>query len=311
MNVDKLTRAVLRKYGNYLPAIATRLRLVSPNISYWFNKKRHKYLKRIISQDVEMKFDKPDFSYSIDRQSQIFIMWWDEKFTPPIVKICINTIRKCAGAHPVTLITKENFHELISQDVALKWDNAIMDYLASGQLTLTTLSDIIRGWCLYNFGGIWVDATIFFNLPQIDMMIQNRYFSTRKIQNDQNKNQYVAEGKWSGFFMMTGKYNPLMKFIYEGIVAILKKRGSIYEYFTIEYLIAIFYDNNLWFKELIDGLEGFALSRNNIDLNAEWTSDLLRRYDRPFYKLSFKTAYQELTPSGMPTLYKVLCDKYV
>lgn len=34
MNVDKLTRAVLRKYGNYLPAIATRLRLVSPNISY-------------------------------------------------------------------------------------------------------------------------------------------------------------------------------------------------------------------------------------------------------------------------------------
>lgn len=186
-----------------------------------------------------------------------------------------------------------------------------MDYLASGQLTLTTLSDIIRGWCLYNFGGIWVDATIFFNLPQIDMMIQNRYFSTRKIQNDQNENQYVAEGKWSGFFMMTGKYNPLMKFIYEGIVAILKKRGSIYEYFTIEYLIAIFYDNNLWFKELIDGLEGFALSRNNIDLNAEWTSDLLRRYDRPFYKLSYKAAYQDLTPSGMPTLYKVLCDKYV
>lgn len=86
MNVDKLTRAVLRKYGNYLPAIATRLRLVSPNISYWFNKKRHKYLKRIISQDVEKKFDKPDFSYSIDRQSQIFIMWWDEKFTPLLLK---------------------------------------------------------------------------------------------------------------------------------------------------------------------------------------------------------------------------------
>lgn len=310
MNVDKLTRAVLRKFGNYLPAIATRLRLFSPNVGYWFNKKRHEYLKKIIGQDINLKFDKPDFSYSIDPKSQIFVMWWDEKFTPPIVKICINTIRESVGLHPFTLITKENFHELISQDVALKWDNAIMDHLATGQLTLTTLSDIIRGWCLYNFGGIWVDATIFFNLPKIDKMIQNKYFSTRKIQNDQNKNQYVAEGKWSGFFMMTGKYNPLMKFIYDGIVAILKNRGSIYEYFTIEYLIAIFYDNNTWFKELIDGLEGFALSRDNIDLNEEWTPDLLLRYDRPFYKLSYKTAYQELTSSGKPTLYKVLLDKY-
>lgn len=310
MNVDKLTRAVLRKFGNYLPAIATRLRLVSPNMCYWFNKKRHEFLKKIIGQDVNLKCDKPDFSYSIDPESQIFVMWWDEKFTLPIVKICINTIRGSAGLHPVTLITKDNFHELVSQDVVLKWDSVIMDHLATGQLTLTTLSDIIRGWCLYNFGGIWVDATIFFNLPKIDMMIQNRYFSTRKIQNDENKNQYVAEGKWSGFFMMTGKYNPLMKFIYDGIVAIIKKRGSIYEYFTIEYLIAIFYDNNTWFKELIDGLEGFALSRNNIDLNEEWALDLLQRYDRPFYKLSYKTAYKELMSSGKPTLYKVLLDKY-
>lgn len=83
MDVDKLTRAALRKYGNYLPAIATRLRLVSPKIWCWFNNKRHGYLKKIIGKDVDLQFDKPDFSYSIDRQSQIFIMWWDEKFTPP------------------------------------------------------------------------------------------------------------------------------------------------------------------------------------------------------------------------------------
>ena len=86
MNVDKLTRAVLRKFGNYLPAIATRLRLFSPNVGYWFNKKRHEYLKKIIGQDINLKFDKPDFSYSIDPKSQIFVMWWDEKFTPLLLK---------------------------------------------------------------------------------------------------------------------------------------------------------------------------------------------------------------------------------
>ena len=85
----------------------------------------------------------------------IWTFWWQgEQAMPPIVRICYQSLLRNAGTHPVHLITKENI------DKYIEFPSHIMKKVRNGHITLTHFSDILRMCLLYQYGGLWMDATI-------------------------------------------------------------------------------------------------------------------------------------------------------
>ena len=87
---------------------------------------------------------------------KIWIMWLQgyEK-APNIVKLCIDSIIKYAGSHEVIILNKNN----LSQYVILP--QFIVDKYNVGQIPDAIYSDIIRLYLLNEYGGTWIDSTIY------------------------------------------------------------------------------------------------------------------------------------------------------
>lgn len=77
---------------------------------------------------------------------------------PPIVRACYNNLLEHAGAHPVHVITRDNYLDFLSKSPL--WSEKVLVYVNNGLVSLTLLSDLIRTSLLYHFGGVWVDLSL-------------------------------------------------------------------------------------------------------------------------------------------------------
>lgn len=173
----------------------------------------------------------------------IWICWFQgEKNMPPVVRGCYNSVKRHAGLHPVKLITADNYMEYVNipQYITEKLDNKEISY--------THFSDIIRNNLLADHGGIWLDATIYLT---DELKGWDKPFYTIK-QNIPSDNSYVSDYKWTGFCMGGVKGNLLNLFVKAFFNAYYHKEKGLIDYFLIDYIIAVGYNNIPLIKKLID-----------------------------------------------------------
>lgn len=107
-------------------------------------------------------------------KGKIWVFWWqglDE--APFIIKLCINNMKKYIKDREIILITKDNFSYYINLP------NFIMKKFNNGNISIQQFSDIIRVYLMYNYGGIWLDATILIK-DKLDNAIFNYNFYSVK-----------------------------------------------------------------------------------------------------------------------------------
>lgn len=173
----------------------------------------------------------------------IWICWFQgEKCMPPIVRGCYNSVKRHAGLHPVKLITIANYKEYVTipQYIITKLDNKEISY--------THFSDIIRNNLLADYGGIWLDATIY--LTDKLKGWDKSFYSIK--QNCPNDYKYVSGYKWTGFCMGGIKDNLLNSFVKDFFNVYHQKEDNLIDYFLIDYIIALGYNNIPSIKRLID-----------------------------------------------------------
>lgn len=96
-------------------------------------------------------------------RQRIWICWWQGvDQAPEIVRQCIESVRRHAGGHTVTVITEENYGEYIQIP---KW---IEEKYRAGTISRTHFSDVLRLCLLAEHGGMWLDATIFCVHPVLE-----------------------------------------------------------------------------------------------------------------------------------------------
>lgn len=203
------------------------------------------YLARNYSDVINAYKLRPESSDGLSSICPIWICWFQgEKNMPPIVKGCLNSVKKHAGQHPVKLITEANYNNYVSipDYIIRKLKNKVISY--------THFSDIIRNNLLANHGGIWLDASIFLT---DELKGWDKPFYTIK-QDYLDDCRYVSAYRWTGFCMGGSKGNVLNSFVRDLFNAYHMQEKGLLDYLLIDYIIALGYNEIPSITKLINDI---------------------------------------------------------
>lgn len=236
------------------------------------------------------------------RNTTIWTCWWQgEELAPKLVQACWNSWKTyIPQGLQIVVITKDNFNQYIEipQYILNKVDN--------GNISLATLSDMIRHSLLYKYGGMWLDATIYMNDYIPDEVFEYDIY-TRNIKT----HEFGAKACWAGwFFYAQTAGQELFKFVMEAFFYFYKHNNTIPYYLMIDYLTAIA-SNEI--KIVEDKL-------NRVPYNNEKALDLAKHLNEPFEYdayINYTSGgfIQKLTHHGdnysNNTFYQYIINKYI
>ena len=257
------------------------------------------YLKRDLFSVIEQYRNIEDVGTPV-KNGPIWVCWWTgEESAPHLVKQCISSIRKHAGCHPVYLITKANYESY------LKIPTHILDKLRTGQICIANFSDYLRFSLLSNYGGLWLDATIYCSKQIPEEIFQMPVFTCKSPEKNCG---YISRYRWTSFCFGGFQDGLLFRFMRDAFDAYWGKNKTAIDYLLVDYLIEMAMSQIHAVNNLLCSVPENNLRRD--DLQAAMNAALpesnfhhLIQEDTTLYKLSWRETYLEQTKDGQPTVY--------
>lgn len=242
----------------------------------------------------------------VEQNEPIWVCWWQgEDGMPEIIKICYNNICRNAGKHTVHLITLDNYYKYINIP------EAIIKKFKSGNIKFAHLADLLRLKLLRQYGGLWLDATIFVN-ENIDNTIFNYPFYSLK--NPAKDNLSVSEFRWATFCMASKPNNPFIIAVEQAFETALIKQKRIIHYLLIDYFIDLLYKNDKSCKQQIDNIPQSNLYLHDFapNLNKKFEQTIWNKWtsNTKMFKLTYKQKFHKKNQDGTLTFYGYLTSTY-
>lgn len=241
-----------------------------------------------------LNIDYSIISDKIERDSPIWLMWWQGRdCLPEMLNETIKSIERHRGQHPIVVISEKNLNDYI------ELPDYIMRKFQSGQISITHMSDIIRFTLLYKYGGFWIDSTIYMT-SDFDEDIYNYQLYSLK----HGKGKYLCYGYWSAYFWAGCKENPFFLFMRDFFFEYWKYEEYLIDYFLVDCLIKIAYDEIECFKKMIEIYPTNNIGVYEMENQMDISYIRSKKYDKDtyIYKLNRRNKHQE-SVDGEITLY--------
>ena len=301
---EKITRyhTILKCYG------------LNPTLAYYLAQQSEtKYydFRRKILLDFVLKLRKEaqlvDSSNEKEEETTEFpkIIWtmWQqgEAQMPETVQASMKTIKDFAKRNDCEfyLLTDENLADFINIPID------ITEKYKKKELSAAHYSDIIRFSLLYQYGGIWMDATLFVSPYATLEMFEGDFFTLNHPPLQPEKmERTVGDFKWAGFFLAGKKGKPYFKHIRDLYLYYVRKYPVFIHYLMMDYFILSEYQCNPYFENLVDRLPILApaervwfLRDHAHDLfdEKEWEEVLKTT---PILKTTYKIKKEEVLPGS-------------
>lgn len=230
----------------------------------------------------------------------IWICWWTgEETAPELVRQCIRSIHRNAGSHPVHLITRENYQNYL--DIP----EFMLRKVTVGQMGLAHLADYMRVKLLAEYGGLWLDATIFCSQEIPAMCFDSPLFTCK---GPVRESRYISNYRWVTFCLGGWKRNVFYRFLVEAFEQYWQSNDRAIDYLFFDYIIMTAYSSLPAVKALLDNLPDNNIHRD--DLQAAMNEalpatefDAVLQPDTALYKLSWREHYLLKTEKDSPTVY--------
>lgn len=297
---------ILRHYG---PKLTFAYYLTQQTKKQYYDFSKELILNFALKLRKEAKIDK-----SSDERKEtttefpniIWTMWQQgEAQMPETVRASMKTIKDFAERNgcEFILLTNENLVDFI--DIPTD----IIEKYKRKELTAAHYSDIIRFSLLYQYGGIWMDATLFVSPYATVDMFKGDFFSLNHppIHADEIE-RAIGDFKWSSFFLAGKKEKSYFKHIRDLYIYFIRKYPVFIHYLMLDYFILSEYKLNDEFKDLVDELPVLAPAErvwflrdhaNDIFDENVWTEVLKTT---SIMKTTYKINPEELIPQSY--LYK-------
>ena len=301
---EKITRyhTILKCYG-LNPTLAYYLAQQSETKYYDF---RRKILLDFVlklrkeAQLVDSSNEKEEETTEFPKM--IWTMWQQgEAQMPETVQASMKTIKDFAKRNDCEfyLLTDENLADFINIPID------ITEKYKKKELSAAHYSDIIRFSLLYQYGGIWMDATLFVSPYATLEMFEGDFFTLNHPPLQPEKmERTVGDFKWAGFFLAGKKGKPYFKHIRDLYLYYVRKYPVFIHYLMMDYFILSEYQCNPYFENLVDRLPILApaervwfLRDHAHDLfdEKEWEEVLKTT---PIMKTTYKIKKEEVLPGS-------------
>lgn len=236
----------------------------------------------------------------------VWVCWWQGlDSAPDIVKRCVESIYRYVpkDSAQIHFITFDNYMEYAG------FSQIVVDRYNAGKISLTHLADILRVQLLNMYGGLWVDATYFISDNRIADIINDEAYTVKTVIPSWN-GDVIAKGKWAVNFLKFMKGSPLSGFCTEAFEIYWSLRDEPLDYFLLDRIIKVAYDNIPVIRKQIDGISANNISSlklmeiisNSYD-EAVWND---MKKDTFAFKLSYKEPVELYTEDGKETFYNKL-----
>ena len=185
----------------------------------------------------------------------VWTLWWQgENKAPDIVKACINSMKVNIPYAKVIVLDQYSVKKYI--DIP----EYILRKFEKGIITIAHLSDFIRMHLLYEYGGLWLDSTIYVNRLVPKKMFSYSFFT---IKNYNPNVKFYSKNRWCGFLLGAKSKNQFFQLQYKLLDLYWKREGDVIDYLFLDYFIGLVLmkDSN---------------SRSNYDKCPEYMGDILQ-----------------------------------
>ena len=192
-----------------------------------------------VNKTIEFYINKYTFlikkEKKINKKSPIWMLWFQGiENAPPIVKACIQSVKKNSGGHKVHVLSKNDLEKYIKlpEFIIQKFKNKIISF--------AHLSDIIRMGLLYKYGGYWIDATYFLTTPL--KKISTKFFSI-KLDYCWTYTIPFIKCLFSINFIALPKHSFIAGVSYISLINYWKYYNDYISYFLLDYIFHFMYLN--------------------------------------------------------------------
>lgn len=282
------------------------------SIKYKLNNYKHRcildYLKHNYSNIIRNYSyiqENEEYEKISEYKDYIWTIWWQgEENAPEHIQFCYKTMREYASGHNVVVISKDNLNQF------LHLPDYIIQKVDEGKISFIHLADIIRMNLICLYGGIWLDATIFLTSKISEDLFGYDYY-TGKL--ERTPMVCVSEARWNGTFFGGKPGNPFCRYMVEFYNEYWKRENQAIDYFLIDYMTELAYENIPWFKAKLDQvpLNNSLLFEGEKMLNMTYTKELYDTFtsNNQFHKLVRRKDYYEMDEFGKKTMYGHLVDR--
>ncbi|WP_282806318.1 capsular polysaccharide synthesis protein [Lactobacillus isalae] len=240
------------------------------------------------------------------KKSPIFVLWYQgEKNAPPLVKMCIQSMRRNSNGHKVVVLDRENLSDWVDYDPIVK------EKFLSKKFSIQLESDYIRLNILKKHSALWLDSTIFVSKPIPDDVFSMDFFAV--IRKEAQKKDIT--NKLSPFLLgrnSSDRSKKVFSFAFDLMETYIKNEDDLINYLLIENILNIAIEKETWLNDLVNE----QLFKNKQDilglvklLNDPMSAKVNKfLYKNLFNKLNFHQNYDLLTSDGQETVYSYLLN---
>lgn len=269
--------------------------------------KRHRSVYQYLERNYYyvLQSSKKYSAGSFVANAPIWLFWWQgEENMPELVKKCKKSVLTNRGKHPVILITKDNFFHYVNLP------DHIIQKLHNNAITLTHFSDILRVNLIADYGGFWLDATIFCSSPLKEEIFIKPIFTGKNPGGDKYN---ISQWRWTGYAIYGWKNNILFCILKDLFNEYWRKEKYLIDYYLIDYMICFVYNNVNLVRSLLDDIQINNKNQNLLqeEFNQLYTPekfDYLLNNETWLYKLTWKQNYSLHTSEGRDTMYYKWCQ---
>lgn len=209
------------------------------------------------------------------KEAPIWFCWFQgEERIPEIPHLCLASIRRNAGSHPVIVLDQKNYVQYCTLP------DIVVERYAAGQLKQAHFADILRINLLAQQGGLWLDATMLITAPLPDSVFNMPFFSIKT----QPDGYYVSACRWAVFCLAANKGNQLFLRLAKVFEEYLLHTDIFIDYFMFDQFIEMLSTQDEKIRAMIN-----EIPFNNPDVH-KLNVLLCKEFDTAlFYKLCERT----------------------
>ena len=201
--------------------------------------KKHRIMRRYVDAVMgDLSESEPVLpEHGPELQNRIWLCWWQGyDQAPEISKRCMDSIRQHSGGHTVTIITEENYQEYVRIP---QW---LEEKYRTGVISRTHFSDVLRLSLLAEYGGLWLDATIFCSSEKVQDCFRQPLWSVKR-----PGYGHISAG-CGGFVTGMMRCDSSLRWIYvllrDTLLEYWKRHDILIDYLILDYLIDYVIRNN-------------------------------------------------------------------